>query len=161
MRFFTDEDYFTCPPLKPGMVQAAEAILGFRLPGAYLELLRERNGGTPRRRFFRTSVATSWAPDHIAISSVRGIGGRWGLDSKDGLGSAEMIAEWGYPGIGVMICDTPSGGHDTVMLDYSVCGRTGEPSVVYVDEDREPLLLARSFAEFCAGLVEEHELAGG
>jgi len=158
--FFTDEDYFTGPPLTPGMVQAAQASLGFRLPQAYLELLRERNGGTPVRRFFRTPVPTSWAPDHIAISSVKGIGGEWGIDSED-LGSAYTIAEWRYPDIGVVICDTPSAGHDTVMLDYSVCGSQGEPSVVYVDEDRELLPLARTFAEFCAGLVEERELAGG
>jgi len=60
-----------------------------------------------------------------------------------------------------LICDTPSAGHDVVMLDYSVCGPTGEPSVVYVDEGCEPLLLARTFAEFCAGLVEESELGDG
>lgn len=36
----------------------------------------------------------------------------------------------------MVICDTPSAGHDTVMLDYSECGPEGEPSVAYIDEDR-------------------------
>ena len=65
-----------------------------------------------------------------------------------------MISEWGYPPIGVVIFDTPSGGHDTVMLDYSVCGPRGEPRVVYVDEDRSVTLMADCFSEFVGKLVD-------
>ena len=90
----------------------------------------------------QTRFKNSWAPDHIEIQALRGIGGKWGIDSKTGLGSRDLILEWGYPDIGVVICDMPSGGHDTVMLDYSTCGPTGEPAVAYVDEDRIPRQLA-------------------
>jgi hypothetical protein len=63
-----------------------------------------------------------------------------------------MIGEWGYPPIGLVVFDTPSGGHDTVMLDYSVCGPLGEPRVVYVDEDRSVRQVAEDFGEFIASL---------
>lgn len=148
MTFFEDEDYYTGPPVTDAMVRAAEASLGVRLPTSYVALLRERNGGTPRARCVRTDAPTSWAEDHIEISGIRGVAGEWGIDSPDGLGSRYMIAEWDYPDIGVVVCDTPSAGHDTVMLDYSSCGPEGEPSVAYIDEDRSVLTIARSFAEF-------------
>ncbi|WP_156038378.1 SMI1/KNR4 family protein [Actinoalloteichus caeruleus] len=75
------------------------------------------------------------------------------MDSSSGLGSADLIAEWGYPDVGVVICDMPSGGHDVVMLDYSQSGPYGEPSVAYVDEDRIPRTVAGSFEEFLARLI--------
>jgi len=32
-----------------------------RLPAGYIDLLLQRNGGTPRRRCFPTSFRTSWS----------------------------------------------------------------------------------------------------
>jgi hypothetical protein len=152
MAFFTDDDYFTGPLLTNGMVRAAEGALGFRLPKAYLDLLLERNGGTPVRQCFPMTERTSWAVDHIEVAGLRGISGDWGIDAPD-LGSAAMTSEWGYPDIGVVICETPSAGPDTVMLDYSACGPDGEPRVVHVDDDRKVRHLAADFAEFARRLV--------
>lgn len=149
--FFEDSTYYTGPELTDDMVSIAEERLGYRLPTSYVELLRVRNGGKPRRRCFRTPFKTSWAPHHIQIEAIRGVGGTWGIDSPGGLSSAAMIAQWGYPTIGIVICDMPSAGHDAVMLDYS--GIEIEPSVVYVDEDRRPKLLAKSFSEFVRDLI--------
>lgn len=152
MSFFTEDSYYCGPPLTDDMVRNAEAAVGVRLPSAYVKLLRERNGGVPTRRCFPTVARTSWAEDHIEISSVLGIGGARGIDSR--LGSAYLIQEWNYPDIGVVICDTPSAGHDTVMLDYRKCGTEGEPQVVYIDDDRTILPLAANFAEFVNGLID-------
>lgn len=149
---FEDDDYYTGPPLDDELVRRAEATLGVRLPAAYLDALRERNGGVLRRRLYLTEFATSWAPDHFEVRALLGIGGEWGVDSHSGQGSADQVAEWGYPDIGLVICDMPSGGHDTVMLDYSGCGPDGEPAVAYVDEDRAPKRVAESFREFLGGL---------
>jgi hypothetical protein len=151
MTFFTEDTRGSGPALTDEMVQKAEAKLGFRLPASYIALLRERNGGVPNRRCFCTGVATSWAADHVEISSIIGLGFEDGVDGE--LGSAYMVQEWGYPDIGLVICETPSGGHDTVMLDYRACGRNGEPQVVYIDGDRSILPLAPDFGSFIRGLT--------
>jgi hypothetical protein len=150
---FEEDDYYTGPQLEAQMVRRAEDLLGVRLPPAYIELLYRQNGGIPRSRCCPTEFATTWAPDHIQVSAIRGIGGEWGIDTTSGLGSADMISEWGYPDIGVVICDMPSAGHDAVMLDYSESGPQGEPTVVYIDEDRIPRRVADSFGEFLSRLV--------
>lgn len=150
---FEDNDYYAGPPLDAAMVRRAEESLGVRLPSSYIELLFRRNGGIPRRRCYPTDFRTSWAPDHIQISAIRGIGGEWGIDSTSGLGSIDLIAEWGYPEIGVVICDMPSAGHDAVMLDYSANEGGGGPAVAYIDEDRAVRRLAESFEDFWNRLV--------
>lgn len=129
-----------------GLIKAAEVKLGRHLPESYVELLTVKNGGRPVRRCIQTTFRTSWAKDHIEISAIRGIGGTWGIDSDGPLSSGALIAEWGYPDIGIVICDMPSGGHDIIMLDYS--DGDGEPSVAYIDEDRRPQRIANSFSEF-------------
>ncbi|HZM82681.1 MAG TPA: SMI1/KNR4 family protein [Candidatus Limnocylindrales bacterium] len=149
--FEDDDDEYTGAPLTSEMVRHAEEVLGVRLPRAYVDVLLQRNGGVPQHRCFPTEFTTSWAPDHIEIEALLGIGGEWGIDTLHG--EAGIIAEWGYPEIGVVFCDTPSGGHDTLMLDYSECGAEGEPAVAYIDEDRIPRHIARTFDEFMARLV--------
>lgn len=150
---FEDDDYYTGPLVDYEMIGSAENELGVRLPRSYVELLFRRNGGTPRNRCYPTPFSTSWARDHFEISGIRGIGGEWGIDSSSGMGSAQMIREWEYPDIGIVIVDTPSAGPDTVMLDYSDCGPDGEPAVAYIDEDRIPRRVADNFEAFLSQLV--------
>jgi hypothetical protein len=68
-----------------------------------------------------------------------------------------MQSEWGYPKLGICICDCPSAGHDMIMLDYRKCGPTGEPEVVHVDQesDYRVTFLAKDFETFVRGLVNE------
>ncbi|MEW2505684.1 SMI1/KNR4 family protein [Amycolatopsis sp. NPDC047767] len=132
---------------EPSRVAAAEHVLGVRLPRSYLAALA---AGPLLRRRCPTPFPTSWAEDHFEIEALLGIGGPDGIDGE--FGSAYLIAEWDYPDVGVVIGTTPSGGHDTVMLDYSASGPAGEPAVVYVDEDRVPRRVAGSFAEFLGKL---------
>lgn len=148
---FTASDFYRGPDLTRDDVDAAEAVLGFTLPAAYVDLLFEQNGGSLGAGCFPTEFPTSWAPTHIQIDAIRGIGGEWGIESEGPRGSRSMIDEWDYPAIGVVICEMPSGGHDAVMLDYTT--GADEPAVAYVDEDRIPRILARSVAEFIDALV--------
>lgn len=156
--FWQDKDLCTLPfPLTDELVRQAEERLGFKLPQAYIDLLKIRNGGIPVRNCFPTTTPTSWAEDHIAIDSFRGIGGDDGMDSLDTRWTDE---DWGYPvETGVVICDCPSAGHDAVMLDYSLCGRDGEPRVIHVDVETgdapEITVLAPDFETFMKGLLHE------
>lgn len=108
--FFEADDVYTGPPLDAELLHRAQQALHVQLPRAYIELLTRRNGGVPRRRCFPTDFSTSWASDHFEIRALLGVGGDWGIDSESGQGSKVMIAEWGYPGVGLVVCDMPSGG---------------------------------------------------
>jgi hypothetical protein len=138
------------PELTDGSVCAAEEALGYKLPAAYLRLLRVQNGGLPRRRCFPAGRG------YVEVTGLYGVGGWYGIDSPD-RGSRYMIREWGYPEVGIVIAPTPWGGHDAVMLDYSECGPAGEPRVIHVEtEAARPRVrvLATDFAAFLAGLVQ-------
>jgi hypothetical protein len=154
-QFFDDSRYFTGPPLTEDLIRAAEARLGYKLPGSYLRLLHVRNDGSPKQKCFPTGKP-DWAEDHIEVTGIPGIGGSWGIDSEQ-RGSRYMIQEWGYPDVGIFIGQTPSAGHDGIMLDYSECGRDGEPRVIHVEvEGDEPQVqvLAPNLESFLLGLVD-------
>lgn len=148
-----DEDYYTGPPLDPPSVRRAEQALGVRFPDDYIRLLEHRNGGTLRHQCLPTDFPTSWAPDHIGVAAVLGIGGRRGIDAALG-GSRYMIAEWDYPEIGVVFADMTGGGYDALMLDYRDVAAGGEPCVAYIGEDRIPVRVADDFADFLSRLVD-------
>lgn len=158
---FDDSEYgrekYTEPTPSDELVAEVEAELGYRLPTAYVELCRTRNGGTLRRNCFPTEGVHVWAEDHVAVSGLRAIGrtATWSLLGD--LGSPFMQAEWGYPDIGVCFADTPTAGHSEFMLDYRACGPKGEPAVVIVDQEADYRIsfVAPDFATFIRGLVPE------
>jgi hypothetical protein len=151
--FFDASTNYTGPPLTDAMVASAERTLGYTLPASYLQLLRPKNGGCPRRQCYPTG-GSHWSDNHVRIVTVFGIGGRWGIDSQE-FGTRHMIAQAGLPEIGIVVGWTPEAGHDAIMLDYSVCGPRGEPCVVHVDpEDDASAVLASDFASFLRGLVD-------
>ena len=135
-------------------IASVEEELGYKLPAAYIELMRLKNGGFPSKYHYPTATPTSWADDHVAIEYISGIGRK--TNSLCGeLGSQFMIDEWGYPDIGVYVCGCPSAGHDMILLDYSKCGKNGEPEVFHVDQERDykKTFLAKNFEEFIRGLT--------
>lgn len=151
---FTSESYFVGDPLTDEAIQLAMTRLRRQLPPALVELLREQNGGTLKRQCLPVDFENSWAPDHIGVEALLGLGGDRGMDSQ--FGSAYMIQEWGYPDIGVVFAAMPSGGHDALMLDYRNADPMSEPSVVYVDEDRVPRQVAVTFSDFLSQLTDCH-----
>lgn len=159
--FWEDSEYartsYQCEPPTDELIDSIEKELGYKLPASYIYLMKQQNGGVPRNTCFPTEEPTSWAEDHIAITGIMGIGREKSYALCGDLGSPFMIEEWGYPDIGVVICDCPSAGHDVVMLDYRACGRDGEPEVIHVDQedDYEITFLADNFEAFIRGLVNE------
>jgi tetratricopeptide (TPR) repeat protein len=155
---YARESYQSEPPTDV-LIDSIEKELGYKLPSSYIHLMKNQNGGVPKNTNFPTQEPTSWAEDHIAITGIMGIGREKSYSLCGDLGSPFMIEEWGYPDIGVVICDCPSAGHDVVMLDYRACGKDGEPEVVHVDQedDYEITFLADNFEEFVKGLVSEEQ----
>lgn len=139
------------------LIASIEKELGVRLPASYVELMMVQNGGIPGNTRFPTNASTSWAPDHVAITGVMAIGRTKAYSLCGELGSKFMQEEWGYPKIGICVCDCPSAGHDMIMLDYRKCGNDGEPEVVHVDQevDYRITFLAKNFETFIRGLVNE------
>lgn len=153
---YAKEEYIDKPP-SDELILEIEQELGYKLPESYIWLMKQHNGGIPVNTRFPTNEPTSWADDHIAITGIMGIGREKTYAICSGLGSRFMIEEWGYPDIGVAICDCPSAGHDMVFLDYRECGPQGEPKVVHIDQedDYHIVPLADTFETFICGLVGE------
>lgn len=157
--FWNDSDYSLKEYVEKSptdkLIDAVEQELGYKLPASYIELMKLHNGGIPKNTCFPTATETSWAEDHIAITSIMGIGRTKTYSLCGDLGSQFRIDEWGYPEIGVYICNCPSAGHDMVMLDYSDCGKEGEPTVVHIDQENDyyKTFLAKDFESFIRGLV--------
>ncbi|MEK3923795.1 SMI1/KNR4 family protein [Paenibacillus sp. FSL K6-2393] len=160
-KFWVQSDYaldnHVSKPFDEEEIVSIEQELGYKLPASYIQLMNTQNGGIPALTVFPTKEATSWAEDHIAISSIMGIGHDKIYALSGEMGSRFMIEDWGYPDLGIVICDCPSAGHDVVMLDYRFCGPEGEPCVVHVDQenDYEITYLAPNFEAFIRGLVDE------
>jgi hypothetical protein len=148
---------YTDAPLTSEMVAMVERALGYKLPPAYVALMRSHNGGCPTRTRHRTAVPTSWASDHIAITGIYAIGATKPCSLCGACGSAFWQDEWGYPPIGVYFADCPSAGHDMLCLDYRQCGPQGEPTVVHVDQefDYKITFVARDFEAFVRGLLDD------
>jgi hypothetical protein len=144
-------------PLDDATVRAVEQQLGYKLPASYLELMRFQNGGIPRKTNHRTKERTSWSHDHIAITGIYSVGSEKTYSLCGPFGSKFWAQEWGYPSIGVYFANCPSAGHDMVCLDYSECGRTGEPRVVHIDQewDYKVVVVAPNFESFVRGLEDE------
>lgn len=156
-------DGYVGAPLTDEMVAAVERDLGYKLPAAYIELMKVQNGGVPRKTAHRTREVTSWADDHIAICGIYSVGDATSYSLCGDLGSKHWIEEWEYPPIGVYFADCPSAGHDMVCLDYRACGPEGEPQVVHVDQewDYEIVFVAENFEAFIRGLEDESAFRTG
>ena len=57
---YAQETYTEASPTD-ALIAEIEAELGYRLPGAYIALMRSRNGGIPRNTAFPTKFPTTWA----------------------------------------------------------------------------------------------------
>jgi hypothetical protein len=159
--FWEDSDYareaYVGAPVTDEMIESVQVELGYKLPRAYIELLRTQNGGMPAKTTHRTSEPTSWAQDHVAISGIYGLDRSKSSSLCGEFGSKFRVEEWGYPEIGVYFADCPSAGHDMLCLDYRECGPAGEPKIVHVDQEADYAItpVAENFAAFIRGLEDD------
>lgn len=62
-------------PLTAEKLALVEERLGCKLPAAYVELMRSKNGGAPRKTRHPSPSRTTWADDHIEMTGFFSIGG--------------------------------------------------------------------------------------
>jgi hypothetical protein len=150
---YADAEYVD-EPVTDECVANVEARLRFRLPAAYVELMRHQNGGIPKRTCHATNERTSWSHDHVAISGIYSIGFKKRYSLCGDFDNNFWSTEWGYPEIGIYFANCPSAGHDMLCLDYRACGPEGEPTVVHVDQewDYKITVVAPDFESFIRGL---------
>jgi hypothetical protein len=134
------------------LIASIEQELSYKLPASYIELMRLHNGGMPINNCFPIE------DDYVQICGISGIGLSKIYSLCGELGSTFFTGEGQYPNIGCCICDTPSAGHDMIMLAYTKCGKQGEPEVVHVDDSDRIIFLAKDFETFIRGLVNESVL---
>lgn len=163
LSFWDNDEYakeaYIGRPVTDQMIKEAESLLGYKLPQSYIEFIKHQNGGIPKNTCHRTSAPTSWAEDHVAITGIYGIDKNKPYSVCGEFSSKFWMEEWGYPGIGVYICDCPSAGHDMICLDYSNCGSQGEPVVVHIDQesDYRKTFIAKDFESFIRGLEPDED----
>lgn len=130
-------------------IKATEVELGYKLPSAYIELLKNHSGGVLNRNCFINDNG-----ECVYVTGIYGID-RGKKNSLCGeFGNEFWISKWKYPSIGVVVADTISGGHDMIFLDYRECGPIGEPKVVRIDQEGDYAItvLADNFGDFIKGL---------
>ncbi|GCA62566.1 hypothetical protein KIPB_004356 [Kipferlia bialata] len=127
---------------------AVESATGYGLPESYKAFMRLHNGGYPLRSDYNPNEEEDPSSQVETFLSVDSL-----VEETEFYGE-----EWGYPAIGLVIAECPSGGHDLFMLHYPA-GSTTEPSVIHVDQelDYRCTTVGETFAEFLAGLREAQE----
>ena len=151
--FWNDVDYafesYIGKPVTDEDIKVAEANLGYTLPVAYIELLKNHNGGVVKKNCFINDD-----DDCVYVTGIYGIDGGKKYSLLGEMGNEFWISKVKYPPIGVVVADTISGGHDMIFLDYRECGPTGEPKVVRIDQegDYSITLLADNFGDFIKNL---------
>ncbi|MGX7087618.1 SMI1/KNR4 family protein [Gemelliphila palaticanis] len=151
----------TGEPLTNEIIRDAESKLGYKLPQAYIDMMKSRNGGNLIRNYWVNKNVKSNEVNVIGIECFYSIGSEKNYSLFGKFGNEFWFSVREYPrDVGVIIADTESGGHDMIYLDYRECGKNGEPkvSVCFQEYDYEIQVLANSFEEFLTMLITEEEV---
>ena len=146
------------PDLTDEMILAVERELGYKLPEAYIWLMKRRNGGFLKRTDFLLGYELPVVGDRTMIRQLYQINMDNSFCAINGqYGTKFLVEDWGYPDIGVAIGVGFFGEHEIFFLDYRECGPQGEPKVSHVDQecDYRITVLAENFESFIRGLVPD------
>ncbi|WP_409303929.1 SMI1/KNR4 family protein [Peribacillus sp. SCS-155] len=146
MSIFTGEyfDNYRLENLSSRMIEAAEKKLKVKLPAAYVELMKEQNGGELKLKKFAHKL---FEDGFIEIDYLYGIG------QKSGEGiliDSYTRREWSLSNKFVYL---HGDSHNWIALDYR--RYTGDnPPLVYLDIDtKEKIRIAEDFTEFISRLT--------
>lgn len=145
--FWSEEEWakpYLLEPFSDETLREIEEELGYKLPESYVSLLRQHNGGCPKRSCVKGT--------YFVVEEI------FGLDRETVRRNVDWTEEWGYPDIGLPVCSEPSG-HAAYFLDYRDCGADGEPKVVEIEQESDYCItvVADTFEEFIGKLVYEED----
>lgn len=138
-------DEYELPEITNEEIEKVEKLLGVKLPASYVNLMREKNGGTLSYNIFPSKKVED---DFLMLDYLLGIG------MEDGIGETPyMIEEWELPSDIILLSGD---GHSWVVLDYR--NYSGDnPPISFIDvEVNKDIKIANSFEEFISKL-EKHE----
>ncbi len=119
-------------------IEEIEKNLGFKIPQAYIDLMKIKNGDEELRKIG---------------DSLLDMTGFVGVDELDEMW--DNVEDWGYPKFGIYFSWTESAGHEALLINYEECF-DGEPSIWLLDQERESgRFLAKNFEEFITQLYFE------
>lgn len=135
-------------------VYAIQEKLGFKLPGTYVELMKQHNGGLLNRCWFPVKENAKTYQDYIQVTGILGIGSDVPYSLCGRFGSEFLLDGFeSLKGAGIALMNSISPARAMLMLDYRKCGADGEPEVLYVNlETSEECVVARDFEAFVRGL---------
>lgn len=150
--FLPRDKHYTLPGFSVGEVRRTEKVLGVRLPKAYVELMREQNGGKLRLR----GVMSQERPHKWHTSrTVYEFGSIAGVHAKAWNGLTQSARDESgerYIPEGLVAFD--GDGHWWLCLDYRKCGPKGEPCITHYDtETPGEFRVAASFESLLRGLI--------
>lgn len=130
-------------PLNDTIIEEVESKLGVKLPSTYVELMREKNGGTLSYNEFHHKKLPE---GEILVDSLRGIA------LEDGIGENDyLIEEWELPKELILLSGD---GHSWVALDYRNSDGNNPPVCYIESERRKSIKIANDFEGFLSGLKE-------
>ncbi|KQU27074.1 hypothetical protein ASG65_00415 [Bacillus sp. Leaf13] len=133
------------------MILNAEKYFEVKLPGNYIALLKEQNGGTLKFNEYPI-VGSSSQGNKLIIDHIMGIGAN---DEEGILQTTYYLAEWDLPKGLILLCGD---GHSWVALDYR--NTKSDPPVIFIDTETDELInLANNFAGFLENFTEHEKVS--
>lgn len=135
-----DNDIYKLNTLTEEDIKKAEEIFKIKFPEAYLNILKDQNGGEIIYNAFSILENNFLSEPFIEVEYIYGIGKNPGI-----LDTQYLLNEWEMPK-GLILFN--GDGHTWLAFDYR--NESSEPPIVYInnDEDTKVIKIANSFNEF-------------
>ncbi|WP_079527455.1 SMI1/KNR4 family protein [Solibacillus isronensis] len=143
------DDIYRLNTLNDNVIKEAEELLNVELPEAYINLLKEQNGGYIEYNSIPCPSNQKLEDNTIDIDYIMGIGKDTGI-----LDSSELIQEWELPENIVLFSGD---GHSWFAFDYRIHKKN--PPIILIDTESNIILsIATSFKQFLNQLYTEESV---
>lgn len=141
-----EDDIYRLNTLNDSVIKEVEELLNVELPEAYIDILKEQNGGYIVFNAIPCPPNLNLEDNTIDIDHIMGIGKETGI-----LDSSELIQEWGLPDNIVLFSGD---GHSWLAFDYR--NDKKNPPIIWIDTESHLILkIATSFKHFLNQLHTE------